>query len=49
MDLLQGLESPRFLTMGHTLNTYTDTNREGERERETETVRETETERQGDR
>lgn len=48
MDLLQGLESPRFLTMGHTLNTYTDTNREGERERERQKT-ETETERQGDR
>ena len=33
MVLLQGIQSPRFLTMGHTLNTYTDTNREGERER----------------
>ena len=36
------------MTMGHTLNTYTDTNREGERERERQKT-ETETERQGDR
>lgn len=48
MVLLQGIQSPRFLTMGHTLNTYTDTNREGERERVRQKT-ETETERQGDR
>lgn len=48
MVLLQEIQSSRFLTMGHTLNTYTDTNREGERERERQKT-ETETERQGDR
>ena len=43
MDLLQGLESPRFLTMGHT-HTQTQTERDREREVERDGERQRETE-----